>query len=1153
MIPVKHAASGSPAETSALERVQVTHWELKAIRKAVGMSQIQLAREAKISRFRIYLFEAGSIELRPDEIGAITKAVQPGIERAQQIISDFRSPSVATGDATLSARKPASVAAMSKNHRRLVLSLFAILLFASAPALATPPGGPIEPSVQASGQITSNTYGASVNLLTATSLYPNPTITGFSISTPANLAGCTTQQPQISFQSPSGVQLSLTTLTNGLSQWTNSSGLPHTLSLGDSVLAVLITPGDSGCTNELPITVTLTYLPGPPAMVPVSFNVSDIGGSPGTTVKARFTLVNCGSNTPIIGTLNLAQNVKDFTSNSAGLISGSLYPTDGVQCAGQQTAYYQLTYLVNGVPNQVTGRYLIQSGPGTFNPALVPLCQSGTYQEFCMLQQTPAGPIVIGPAGPPGPPGAGWNPPIDSGNLILASPADGSSGPMAPRAIVPLDVAPALVSPPPIGNTTPNSGTFTALTYQSVTGKEYLVSKYASIQDAINAAYGTGTVQGEVIDDRTSNYTGPGFYVPDTVIVRLAAVTYTFNSTVTYNNENNVVTAAIVLLPGAHLDGQGTSTNHGTILQPADSLNADLIATSTVGTGTGSGIQWWHWGEIGNLRIVGNGANQTAGDCLKIENLGETARVHDIELSACFLNNLEFVGYSATQSAVTNITSNRSVTGSGVAFTNLGGVGILNGISGDCNQVALINANFNAAGTLQITGLKAEAETSICPAGVQDPVILSSTTDRTVLGSISVNGGYAFGTSQVNFIKSVGPGSIQYLQHNFYLNGYTNILNDTVRTQVIATVSTTTKQPISYLSNGWVFGNQAFTFQSNTFMQGNPNGTPTEIFGLTSASGTLLADAGNGDGSSIVTGGIQIAGHNRTTFGQSPEVMARWGYRFTGTGSDTTKWDLVPAWNVGDTTEKNIGNPLTVCQKSGSASCRWSNVYAVNIDTTTFTLNGSPVSIPVASLSTPNMDSGSGAAGSSDNYARADHVHPSDTTRVPTSQTVNGHPLSSPVTVTATEVGAPHLVSGTMSGATSSIVGAGSMVAIYSKTIPAGTFSVGTGIHCYARMHHTGSATVTMQWALGSNVQSYPTTFSGSTYEVLADIEILTPSSMGSELVTLPFTFFGGTTESPQAVTWSDNLANADTIAISFSVASTDHMTGDAFYCQTIQ
>lgn len=171
---------------------------------------------------------------------------------------------------------------MSQRHVWL-----AILLLASAPALATPPG-PTEPSLQASGQITVNTYGASVTLLTPTTLYPNPTVTSFSISTPANLNGCSTQ-PQIALNYPSGTQLSLTTLTNGLSQWTNDAGLPVTLSpgLGHSVLAVLVTPGDSGCANELPITVTLTYLPGPPATVPGNLVTSGqiTTNTPGTSIN----------------------------------------------------------------------------------------------------------------------------------------------------------------------------------------------------------------------------------------------------------------------------------------------------------------------------------------------------------------------------------------------------------------------------------------------------------------------------------------------------------------------------------------------------------------------------------------------------------------------------------------------------------------------------------------------------------------------------------------------------------------------------------------------------------------------------------------------------------------------------------------------------
>jgi hypothetical protein len=476
---------------------------------------------------------------------------------------------------------------------------------------------------------------------------------------------------------------------------------------------------------------------------------------------------------------------------------------------------------------------------------------------------------------------------------------------------------------------TANPGTFSSLTYQNITGVNYLVSHYASIQAAINAAYNNnGTVLGIVIDDRTAPYTGPSFILYDSVTLKLAATTYTISSTVSYNNGNNNVTAGIIAVPGARLIGAGTSTNHGTIITPGNGLNADLFASSTVGTGIGAAAQWWHWGELSDLRFIGNGANQTAGDCVKIENMGETARVRDIEFSGCKANNLEFIGASATQSAVANITSNQSVSGSGVAFTALAGVGVLNGISGDCNNVALINANFAASGTLEINGLKAEAESSICPTQVQDPVILSSTTDSNTPASVHLDGGYAFGTSQVNFLKSTGPGTIQFLMTNFYLTGYTNILNDTVRSQVIANGPATTKQPVSYLSNGWVFGNQAFTFQPNTFMQANPNGTPTEMFGAGSDSSTDIAAIGNGDNTKYSAGGVKFGTFNRTLFGQTPEYQARMGWRWTNPGYDTTTWTFIPIWATGDNSVRWIGDP----------NVRWPEVYAADVNSTTATV-----------------------------------------------------------------------------------------------------------------------------------------------------------------------------------------------------------------------
>lgn len=54
---------------------------------------------------------------------------------------------------------------------------------------------------------------------------------------------------------------------------------------------------------------------------------------------------------------------------------------------------------------------------------------------------------------------------------------------------------------------------------------------------------------------------------------------------------------------------------------------------------------------------------------------------------------------------------------------------------------------------------------------------------------------------------------------------------------------------------------------------------------------------------------------------------------------------------------------------------------------------------------TPLMD-GTAAVGTSAKYAREDHVHPTDTSRVPTSRTVNGHALSSNISLTASDVSA---------------------------------------------------------------------------------------------------------------------------------------------------
>lgn len=76
---------------------------------------------------------------------------------------------------------------------------------------------------------------------------------------------------------------------------------------------------------------------------------------------------------------------------------------------------------------------------------------------------------------------------------------------------------------------------------------------------------------------------------------------------------------------------------------------------------------------------------------------------------------------------------------------------------------------------------------------------------------------------------------------------------------------------------------------------------------------------------------------------------------------------------------------------------------ATKADGTSFTFTQQDNTV-AKTTTTPKMDSGSGAIGTETKYAAGDHVHPTDTTRVPTSRKVNGKALSSDVTLYADDI-----------------------------------------------------------------------------------------------------------------------------------------------------
>ena len=77
--------------------------------------------------------------------------------------------------------------------------------------------------------------------------------------------------------------------------------------------------------------------------------------------------------------------------------------------------------------------------------------------------------------------------------------------------------------------------------------------------------------------------------------------------------------------------------------------------------------------------------------------------------------------------------------------------------------------------------------------------------------------------------------------------------------------------------------------------------------------------------------------------------------------------------------------------------------YAVQLSSQKMFVNVPWIEYEAASNS-PLMD-GTAAVGTSEKYARQDHKHPSDTSRVPTTRTVNGHALSTDITISKSDIG----------------------------------------------------------------------------------------------------------------------------------------------------
>ena len=119
---------------------------------------------------------------------------------------------------------------------------------------------------------------------------------------------------------------------------------------------------------------------------------------------------------------------------------------------------------------------------------------------------------------------------------------------------------------------------------------------------------------------------------------------------------------------------------------------------------------------------------------------------------------------------------------------------------------------------------------------------------------------------------------------------------------------------------------------------------------------------------------------------------------------DGTNWELVGDLDTNTQTVTGVKGNAESSYRTGQVNITPANI-GVSVTTTSVTVGDTTASIPQATSTSPKMD-GTAAVGSETTWAKGDHVHPTDTSRVPTTRTVNGHALSADVTVTAADVSA---------------------------------------------------------------------------------------------------------------------------------------------------
>lgn len=273
-----------------------------------------------------------------------------------------------------------------------------------------------------------------------------------------------------------------------------------------------------------------------------------------------------------------------------------------------------------------------------------------------------------------------------------------------------------------------------------------------------------------------------GFTIPPGVTVLLGPVFFTMPA----------ASPSIVVNQGARLIGAGANNPGSTAINAFTGFNKDVIkCVSTSGE-----ANWWHHGEVRNIRINGNRAQNSSGHGISVYGLAETSVIARCNIHNCAQAGLYIKGSQSGTGSIENVTVNSNGV-YGVQLDQFRSGILLKSVGGDQNPVTFaITDPQQGGGAIFLIDPKSEGTTTNDP----DPCILISGGSAKVTLTI-VGGNFLTpnqGKTVIRIADTVGVNPGIQIMGLFTGNHMPVLIDDLKTAQTVTTAPTTYHQFFAY-------------------------------------------------------------------------------------------------------------------------------------------------------------------------------------------------------------------------------------------------------------------------------------------------------------------------------------------------------------------